>query len=116
MGGKVARARTGTRVRYWADPQIFPKTAVFAYDELVTRARQTSFLVPGLTLMVRDERGIAGTPGADGPHEETFLHSGGVVDFVDHLAPDTAGDRHVAPDRARARSPRRCRCSTTAAT
>ena len=41
-------ARTGTRVRYWADPQIFPKTAVFAYDELVTRARQTSFLVPGL--------------------------------------------------------------------
>ena len=50
-------ARTGTRVRYWADPQIFPKTAVFAYDELVTRARQTSFLVPGLTLTVRDERG-----------------------------------------------------------
>ena len=47
VGGKVARARTGTRVRYWADPQIFPKTAVFAYDELVTRARQTSFLVPG---------------------------------------------------------------------
>ena len=39
---------------------------------------------------MRDERGIAGTPGADGPHEETFLHSGGVVDFVDHLAPDTA--------------------------
>ncbi len=90
VGGKVAKARTGTRVRYWADPQIFPKTAVFAYDELVTRARQTSFLVPGLTLTVRDERGIPGTPGADGPHEETFLHSGGVVDFVDHLAPDTA--------------------------
>ena len=22
---------------------------------------------------------FAGTPGADGPHEETFLHSGGVV-------------------------------------
>src|SRR5438132_46276 len=27
VGAKVARARTGTRVRYWADPQIFPKTA-----------------------------------------------------------------------------------------
>jgi DNA gyrase subunit B len=88
--GKTARARTGTRVRYWADRQIFPKTAVFSYDELVTRARQTSFLVPGLTLVVRDERGIAGTPGENGPHEETFFHSGGVVDFVDHLAPDTA--------------------------
>ncbi|QCB93420.1 DNA gyrase/topoisomerase IV subunit B [Cellulomonas shaoxiangyii] len=88
--GKVAKARTGTRVRYWADRQIFPSSAVFSYDELVTRARQTSFLVPGLALTVRDERGIPGTPGADGPHEETFLHEGGVVDFVDHLAPDAA--------------------------
>ncbi|WP_449385114.1 DNA gyrase/topoisomerase IV subunit B [Cellulomonas soli] len=88
--GKVAKGRTGTRVRYWADRQIFPKTAVFSYDELVTRARQTSFLVPGLAITLRDERGLAGTPGADGPHEETFLHTGGVLDFVDHLAPDPA--------------------------
>ena len=88
--GKTPRGRTGTRVRYWADRSIFPSSAVFSYDELVTRARQTSFLVPGLTLTVRDERGIPGTPGADGPHEETFLHSGGVVDFVDHLSPDPA--------------------------
>ncbi len=86
--GKVARAKTGTRVRYWADRQIFPKTALFSYDELVTRARQTSFLVPGLTIVLRDERGIPGTPGEHGPHEETFLHSGGAVDFVDFLAPD----------------------------
>ncbi|MFS0704753.1 type IIA DNA topoisomerase subunit B [Cellulomonas sp. 179-A 9B4 NHS] len=86
--GKVAKARTGTRVRYWADRQIFLPSAVFSYDELVTRARQTSFLVPGLALTVRDERGIPGTPGEHGPHEETFLHEGGVVDFVDHLAPD----------------------------
>ncbi|WP_019136973.1 DNA gyrase/topoisomerase IV subunit B [Cellulomonas massiliensis] len=88
--GKVPRARTGTRVRYWADTQIFLATASFSYDELVTRARQTSFLVPGLTIVVRDERRIPGTPGADGPHEETFCHTGGVVDFVDHLAPDAA--------------------------
>ena len=86
--GKVAKGVTGTRVRYWADRQIFPRTAVFSYDELVTRARQTSFLVPGLAITVRDERGIPGTPGEHGPHEETFLHTGGVLDFVDHLAPD----------------------------
>ncbi|MFC0646540.1 DNA gyrase/topoisomerase IV subunit B [Cellulomonas phragmiteti] len=86
--GKVARGVTGTRVRYWADRQIFPASAVFSYDELVTRARQTSFLVPGLAITLRDERGVAGTPGEHGPHEETFLHTGGVVDFVDHLAPD----------------------------
>lgn len=88
--GKVPRGRTGTRVRYWADRQVFPKTAVFSYDELVSRVRQTTFLVPGLTVTVRDERGLPGTPGADGPHEETFVHHGGAVDFVDFLAPDPA--------------------------
>ncbi|WP_159808086.1 DNA gyrase/topoisomerase IV subunit B [Cellulomonas citrea] len=88
--GKVAKNVSGTRVRYWADRQIFPASAVFAYDELVTRARQTSFLVPGLKIVVRDERRVPGTPGADGPHTETFLHEGGVVDFVEHLAADPA--------------------------
>ncbi|PRZ03876.1 DNA topoisomerase IV subunit B [Isoptericola sp. CG 20/1183] len=87
--GKAPRKATGTRVRYWADRQIFPKSAVFAYDELVTRARQTTFLVPGLEILVRDERGLPGTPGEDGPHEEVFQHSGGAVDFVEFLAPDT---------------------------
>ncbi len=87
--GKVARGRTGTRVRYWADRQIFPKSAVFSYDELVTRARQTTFLVPGLEITVRDERGLPGTPGETGPHEEVFKHTGGAVDFVEFLAPDT---------------------------
>ncbi|MFV0425735.1 MAG: type IIA DNA topoisomerase subunit B [Beutenbergiaceae bacterium] len=86
--GKAARGRTGTRIRYWADPQIFPSSATFSYDELLTRARQTSFLVPGLALVVRDERRLQGTPGADGPVEEVFRHDGGTVDFVDFLAAD----------------------------
>ncbi|MCG2803626.1 MAG: type IIA DNA topoisomerase subunit B [Cellulomonas sp.] len=88
--GRLAKTVTGTRVRYWADRQIFPASAVFAYDELVTRARQTSFLVPGLKIVVRDERRVPGTPGADGPTTETFCHEGGVVDFVEHLAADPA--------------------------
>ena len=88
--GKVARGRTGTRVRYWADRQVFPASAVFSYDELVSRVRQTTFLVPGLAVSVRDERRMPGTPGADGPHEETFVHHGGTVDFVEFLAPDPA--------------------------
>ncbi|NMR19373.1 type IIA DNA topoisomerase subunit B [Cellulomonas fimi] len=88
VAGRAPKARTGTRVRYWADRQVFPATAVFSYDELVTRVRQTTFLVPGLTVTVRDERRLPGTPGADGPHSERFQHSGGTVDFVDFLAPD----------------------------
>ncbi|GII98018.1 DNA topoisomerase IV subunit B [Sediminihabitans luteus] len=88
--GKAKRGVTGTRVRYWADRQIFPKNAVFSYDELVTRARQTTFLVPGLRITLRDERGVPGTPGEAGPVEESFQHTGGTVDFADFLAPDTA--------------------------
>jgi DNA gyrase subunit B len=83
--GKVAKARTGTRVRYWADPQIFIKGAQFAYDELVSRARQTAFLVPGLELVIRDERGSV--EGGD-LHEEKFRYDGGITEFCEFLAPD----------------------------
>jgi DNA gyrase subunit B len=86
--GKAKRGVTGTRIRYWADPQIFLKDAKFDYEQLAARARQTSFLVPGLTLVVRDERRLPGTPGEDGPHEEVFVHDGGISEFVEYLAPD----------------------------
>ncbi|HJR37486.1 MAG TPA: ATP-binding protein, partial [Nocardioidaceae bacterium] len=56
-GGRVKKGVTGTRVRFWPDRQIFTKDATFTYDELVTRARQTSFIVPGLELVIRDLRG-----------------------------------------------------------
>jgi DNA gyrase subunit B len=88
IAGKVKRGVTGTRVRYWADRQIFLKDAAFSYDELVTRARQTSYLVPGLEIILRDERGLPGTPGEGGPHEERFLHEGGIGEFVEFLATD----------------------------
>jgi len=88
--GKAARGRTGSRVRYWADPQIFIKDAAFTYDDLIARARQTSYLVPGLTLVIRDERGLPDTPGEHGPHEEAFLHHGGISEFAEFLAIDPA--------------------------
>ncbi len=53
--GKVGAKTTGTRVRYWADPEIFNDTARFDYDQLIDRVRQTSFLVPGLKITVIDE-------------------------------------------------------------
>jgi len=78
--GKVAKSKTGTRVRYWADPQIFIATAAFSYEELAARARQTSFLVPGLRITIRDERG-------DEAIEEEFRHDGGISEFCEYLAP-----------------------------
>ncbi len=80
-GGRVAKGRSGTLVRFWPDRQIFTRDATFLWDELITRARQTSFIVPGLELVVRDLRG-------DAPVEEKFRHDGGIAEFADFLAHD----------------------------
>ena len=81
--GKVAKGVTGTRVRYWVDPQIFVKDANFVVDELLGRARQTAFLVPGLGITITDER----TPE---PQVHNFKFDGGLVEFADYLAKDQA--------------------------
>ncbi|REJ05557.1 type IIA DNA topoisomerase subunit B [Microbacterium bovistercoris] len=79
--GKAAKGATGTRIRYWADRQIFTKDAAFQLGELETRARQTAFLVPGLELVVSDDRG--------GERNETSYHyEGGISEFVEYLATD----------------------------
>ena len=80
--GKVAKAVSGTRVRYWVDPQIFIKDAFFSTDELVGRARQTAFLVPGLGIGITDERG------PERQHQE-FRYQGGIVEYADFLAKDS---------------------------
>ncbi|HUG51762.1 MAG TPA: DNA topoisomerase IV subunit B, partial [Terrimesophilobacter sp.] len=79
--GKVRRGVTGTRVRYWADPEVFTKGATFQTEELLDRVRQTAFLIPGLTLNVTDNR-------QDPPAHESFRFDGGISEYVDHLAPD----------------------------
>lgn len=53
--GTAPKKQTGTRIRYWADPEIFNASAHFNYDMLIERVRQTSFLVPGLKIDVVDE-------------------------------------------------------------
>ena len=79
--GKAPRSQTGTTVRFWADFQIFPRSDGFNWDTLVERARQTAFLVPGLRITVRDERGSE-------PVEQDLHFEGGLEDFVDFLAVD----------------------------
>jgi DNA gyrase subunit B len=77
---------TGTRVRYWADRQIFLKDAGIQLDELHDRARQTAFLVPGLAITVRDRRVLPDT--ADAERAETFHYDGGISEFCEFLAKD----------------------------
>lgn len=81
--GKVAKGVTGTRVRYWADRQIFTPGATFQTEDLEARARQTAFLVPGLEMHIVDERGPEVL-------ESRFSYNGGISEFVEYLAPDAA--------------------------
>jgi DNA gyrase subunit B len=78
---KVARGTSGTRVRYWPDRQVFLPDAEFAIEPLIGRARQTAFLVPGLTLRVSDLRAAAATT-------EEFRFAGGISEYCDFLASD----------------------------
>ncbi|BDZ66321.1 DNA gyrase/topoisomerase IV subunit B [Agromyces mangrovi Wang et al. 2018] len=80
---KVAKKTTGTRVRYWADRQIFTRDAAFLAEELIGRARQTAFLVPGLGISIRDERG-------EEPETTHFKFDGGISEFAEYLATDPA--------------------------
>ncbi len=79
--GKVSAKVTGTRIKWWFDKQIFPKEAQLAIEDIYARARQTSYLVPGLTLIVNDSRGKTKT-------SETFFHKGGISEFCTFLRPD----------------------------
>ena len=80
-GKRVAKGRSGTRIRFWPDRQTFTKDAHFEFEGLLGRARQTSFIVPGLELVIRDLRG-------DHPVEEKFRHDGGIGEFAEFLAHD----------------------------
>ncbi len=79
--GKVSSKVTGTRIKWWFDKQIFLKEAELSIEDIYARARQTSYLVPGLTLVVNDSRTKAKT-------SETFSHKGGISEFCTFLRPD----------------------------
>jgi DNA gyrase subunit B len=81
---KVARNKTGTRIRFWPDRQVFLRDATFSYDSLAERARQTAYLVPGLAIAVRAEAGADGTDKPD--REDEFRFVGGISEFCEHLA------------------------------
>src|SRR6266581_3022494 len=86
---RVTRRATGTRIRFWPDRQVFTKDARFSFDALTERARQTAYLVPGLTISIREEP-PAGTPNGDHAEPErvkqaVFRFDGGISEYCAHL-------------------------------
>ncbi len=78
-----AKSATGTRIRFWPDRQVFLKDARFSFDALTERARQTAYLVPGLTISIRAEGG--GADEDEGPRHAEFRFDGGISEFCAHL-------------------------------
>jgi DNA gyrase subunit B len=72
--------KTGTTVTFKPDATIFPDVE-FSYDTLTARMRELSYLNPGVTIKLSDER-----VGADGkPRSDTFRADVGLLEFVKHL-------------------------------
>ncbi|MEZ5144483.1 MAG: DNA topoisomerase subunit B [Acidimicrobiales bacterium] len=72
------RGRTGTTVRFWADPEIF-ETTEFRAQALLERFQMMAFLNKGLEIRFKDLR-----PGGS-PEPVSYRYAGGIVDFVKHV-------------------------------
>jgi DNA gyrase subunit B len=67
--------RTGTKVTFLPDTEIFTNTA-YNYEQLANRVRELAFLNPGVTITLDDEE--------TGKHKD-FRYDGGIASFVEHL-------------------------------
>ncbi|WP_116205168.1 DNA gyrase/topoisomerase IV subunit B [Amycolatopsis circi] len=81
--GKMKRGeRSGTSIRYWYDSRYFETGAALDVEGVRAKLRNTAFLVPGVTYVLR-------TTFEDTINEETFHFPNGIADMVDFLAPDS---------------------------
>jgi len=69
------RKKTGTRVTFRADSQIFPEVS-FRYEVLATRLRELAYLNEGVRISLKDERTDV---------EAVFQYKQGLVEFIKHL-------------------------------
>ncbi|MBR6045105.1 MAG: DNA topoisomerase (ATP-hydrolyzing) subunit B [Ruminococcus sp.] len=71
--------RTGTTVRFKADPEIFTESTVYDYEILLTRLREQAFLNAGIKIVFSDKR--------EGREQrtETLYYVGGIREFVEHI-------------------------------
>jgi DNA gyrase subunit B len=99
--------KTGTTVRFWADPDVF-ETTEYNFETVARRLQEMAFLNKGLTITLTDERvtraevvdevvsDVAEAPKSAQQQEaessapqkvkhRTFHHPGGLVDYVKHI-------------------------------
>lgn len=74
---KISRTKTGSRIRFWPDMEIFDPDAMIDYDVVRDRIARATFLVPGLKIKLVDKR-------TGSKQEEEFLSRGGLKDLVEY--------------------------------
>jgi DNA gyrase subunit B len=74
-----ATSKTGTIVTFWPDTEIFTEGVEFSRTLLAERLQEQAFLTRGIEVQLVDER-------EDAPVKQVFKATGGLTDFVKHLA------------------------------
>ena len=69
--------KTGTKITFLPDPEIFTVTTEYKFEILQHRLRELAFLNPGITIVLTDER-------EDGK-SESFFYKDGIVQFVKQI-------------------------------
>jgi len=69
--------KTGTKITYMPDPEIFLLTREFKWEILAKRLRELAFLNPGIRIELIDERGT--------PKSEVFQFKDGIEEYVQFL-------------------------------
>ena len=69
--------KTGTKITFMPDPEIFTITTEYKFEILHYRLRELAFLNPGITITLDDER-------EDGK-SESFFYKEGIVQFVKQI-------------------------------
>ncbi|MEM9399919.1 MAG: DNA topoisomerase (ATP-hydrolyzing) subunit B [Verrucomicrobiota bacterium] len=77
--------KTGTRITFCPDPEIFTITQTFKWDILANRLRELAFLNPGIEIILKDERTGEGEEENSETRKETFYFKKGISEFVTQL-------------------------------
>ena len=71
--------KTGTFIKFKADPEVFTETTVYEYEVLERRLREQAFLNAGLSITLTDRRDEGDIQG------EEFCYEGGIRSFVEYI-------------------------------
>ncbi len=80
--GECDPEKTGTRVSFLPDPEIFKETQIYDFGVLRQRLREMAFLTKNLRIELHDER-----PGQE--RDDAYHYEGGIKEFVKYLNKST---------------------------